>query len=313
MPFLNAGVLAAVATLVSWTASALLFERASLRVGSLPVNVIRMVMCVGFFAVTLAVTRGSPIPTDLPAEAWLWLSISGLIGFCLGDLCLFRAYVEIGPRLTMLVMALVPPITAIIEFFATGARYDLLQWIGMAITVAGVAWVVSLRESNGEEEGQGGDADDQKLHVRKVTLVGLLLAFGATVGQAAGMVTIKLGMGDSPDYDPFAMTQIRAIAGTAGFLVIFTFAGWWPAVWRSFADRRAMLLTTAGSFVGPFIGASLLVVAIAASSPGVAATIVALIPIALIPPAILLDREKVSLWAVLGTLVAVAGVYLLVR
>ena len=115
MDFINnySGELAALLTALFWTITALAFESASLKVGSMSVNVIRLFIGLTFLTIFNVATRGSFFPFVVEGNNWLWLVISGLIGFVFGDYFLFRSYTIIGSRFAMLIMTLVPPITEI--------------------------------------------------------------------------------------------------------------------------------------------------------------------------------------------------------
>ena len=122
-----AGELAALATAVCWTVSSLAFALAGGRIGSLAVNIIRLTLALVAFLIFGIFTRGEALPLSASPTAWLWLSLSGLAGFFFGDLCLFRAFVEIGPRLSMLIMALAPPLTALLGWLALGEKLTVLN------------------------------------------------------------------------------------------------------------------------------------------------------------------------------------------
>jgi drug/metabolite transporter (DMT)-like permease len=141
-----------------------------------------------------------------------------------------------------------------------------------------------------------------------VSTTGILLGLGGALGQAGGLVLSKYGMGD---YDPFAATQIRVIAGTVSFAVIFVFIGWWPRTIAALRDRRAMGFTTLGAFFGPFLGVSLSLAAVKFTQAGVAASLMSLMPVLIIPPAILIKKERISPRAIAGAGFAVAGAALL--
>ncbi len=295
-PFPNAGELAALATACCWTVSALAFEAAARRVGSVALNLIRLVPAAMLLSVYSWLVRGVAFPVDASAHAWLWLSLSGLVGFTLGDLCLFRAFVRLGARVSMLLMATVPPITTLFGLLIMGEVLSAKQLLGMALTVVGVASVVLERRP---------DAAGQP---RRLPLDGILLGLGGAVGQALGLVLSKVGMGS---YDAFAATQIRVLAAIVGMAMVYTAIGWWPRVRTALADRPAMVTTGIGAFFGPFLGVSLSLVAIKYAFAGVAATLMALVPVLIIPASVLLFGEKVSRMAVLGAVVAVTGSALL--
>lgn len=291
------GEIAALATAVCWTVTALAFESAGRRIGSLAVNFIRLVMAVFFLAGAAWLLRGVAWPTDATLHAWIWLSISGLIGFTIGDLFLFEAFVVIGSRRSMLIMSLVPPITALVGWLVMGEVLTVRDWFGMALTVGGVAWVISERQPSAKGDTRAGPA-----------LGGVLLGLGGALGQAVGLVLSKYGM---QDYSALAATQIRVFAGIVGFAVLFAVIGWWPRVWVGLRDRDGMIRTSVGAFFGPFLGVTGSLLAVKYTQAGVAATIMAIVPVLIIPPAVLLHRERVTPRAVAGAVLAVVGVGIL--
>ncbi|MCA9649578.1 MAG: DMT family transporter [Myxococcales bacterium] len=297
---LGVGELAALGTALCWAFTAMFFADAGARIGSLVVNFLRLVMALAILTLMGWLTRGLPWPTDASAHAWLWLTISGLIGFSFGDLCLFRALVLIGPRLGSLLMSFAPPFTALIGWLVLGETLRGDQLLGMALTVGGVAWALGDRRAprvtTPEDRGS--------------LVAGVLLGLGGALGQAAGLVLSKHGMGD---YDPMAATQIRVLAGTLGFALIFTLGGWWSRVGVALRQPRPMAATAAGAVFGPFLGVTLSLVAVQHATAGVAASIMSTSPILVIPIVVLWKRERVGLGSVLGTIVAVIGVIVLVR
>jgi drug/metabolite transporter (DMT)-like permease len=147
---------------------------------------------------------------------------------------------------------------------------------------------------------------NRKLTVNK-PLIGLLYAFGGALGQALGLVFSKYGM---RQYNPFAATQIRIIVGIIGFIVLITLMGKWKTVQLAVTDRKAMVPISIGSFFGPFLGVSLSLLAIQNTSTGIASTIMALVPIFIIPPSIWLFRHKITVREIIGTIVSLVGVAL---
>jgi len=296
MPLL--GELAALATSACWTGSALFFDASARRIGSLSLNLLRLAIGLVFLTVTATFLLGEALPLSASPEAWGWLSLSGLVGFTFGDMCLFRSYLLLGPRLAMLVMALAPLIAAVLGYAALGEALDPGDVLGMGVTIAGIAWVVFERRAD----------EDSARHPH--LLRGLLLALGGALGQAGGLVLSKIGMGDM---NAIAATQIRAVAGIGGFCVVFVAVGWWPRFFRSLRDTRAVGLAAAGATFGPFVGVSLSLYAVQHTHVGIAATLMALPPVLILPFAVLLLNDRVTWRAALGAVVAVAGVALLFR
>ena len=292
----HAGELAALGTALCWAATATSFEIAGRRVGSMVVNLLRLLLGLVFLSVTCAVFRGMAFPMDATAHQWAWLGLSGLVGLTIGDLLLFRAFVLIGARLRILVMSTVPIFATLISWLFLGERLAPLDSLGVMLTVGGVIWVVLERQPS------------QEAAAGRLRAQGVLLALGGALGQAAGLVLSKHGMGD---YDPFAATWIRCAAAVGGLVVVFTVWRWWPRLFAALGDRRALAFTGLGSFTGPFLGVSLSLAAVQLTQVGVASTLMALVPILMLPIAAFRGVERITPRAVVGTLVAVGGAALL--
>jgi len=92
------GEIIAFLTVLCWTVGSQFFEAAGKRVGSVTVNLVRLALAAVFLCLTLLITKGQLIPLDFPLRNWGWLALSGVIGFALGDMFLFKAFVEIVKR-----------------------------------------------------------------------------------------------------------------------------------------------------------------------------------------------------------------------
>lgn len=289
------GEFAALLTAFFWTVTSLSFESASHRIGSVAVNILRLIIGLIFLSVFTLIRRGMILPIDASHENWVWLSLSGLVGFVFGDLFLFKSYTMIGSRFSMLIMTLVPPITAFFSFIILGERLTLFHYLGMTLTFSGIAMAIFSRAGKGE-----------KLSL-KLAPKGILFAFGGAVGQALGLVLSKFGL---RDYDPFAATQIRIISGIFGYTVLVTVLFRWKSVFKATGNKEGMMLTSLGAFFGPFLGVSFSLIAVKYTEAGIASTIMALVPVFIILPAVILFKQKVTLKELLGAVVSVAGVAL---
>lgn len=291
----HTGELSALLVAIFWSVTALSFEAASKRVGSLPVNIIRLVIGLVFLSFLNLMIRGMFLPADATMHNWIWLSVSGLIGFVLGDFFLFKSYTIIGSWFAMLIMTLAPPMAAIFGWIILDEQLNLLSVSGIIITMAGIAIAMFSH-----------DKEKSRITVSK-PFAGLLYAFGGALGQALGIVFSKYGM---QQYSPFAATQIRIITGILGFTALITILGKWQSVRLALSDRNALRSITLGSFFGPFLGVSFSLIAIRHTSTGVASTIMALVPVFIIPPSIWLFRHRITTREVVGTIISLGGVAL---
>ncbi len=271
------------------------FEFAGKRVGSLSVNFIRLIIGVFLLSVFTYFMRGKFFPTDASTHVWIWLSLSGLVGYGIGDLLLFEAFVVVGARISMLVMSSVPIFTAIISLLFLGEQMTGIEISGMILTIIGIAIVILERNSNKNSKKN------------KKYLLGILLAFGGSLGQAIGLILSKYGM---QDYNAFAASQIRGFAGIIVFTMFFAFFGKWLNFKRSITNFKTMIGINIGAISGPFLGVSLSLLAVQNTKAGVASTIMAIVPLLIIPPAIIFFKEKVNFREVAGAVLAVCGVML---
>lgn len=293
------GEIAGLLTAVFWTVTSMAFESAGKKVGSLAVNLIRLVMAFFFIGVYSWIARGFFFPTDATLFQWQWLALSGLVGFVIGDLLLFQAFVVVGARISMLVMSLAPPFAAFVGWIMLGEVLTPMNWLGMAITMTGIVIVILKREKT---ELNGSIVRKLKSNY---SVPGILLALGGAIGQSAGLVLSKKGMGS---YDAFSASQIRVLAGIVGFSVLFFFLKRWPRVWAALKHGSAMKRITLGAFFGPFLGVSFSLLAVQHTETGIAATLMAIVPVLIILPSVIIFKEKVNGKEILGAAVTVGGV-----
>lgn len=309
---------------VLWTATALLSEGATRRIGTLPFNIIRLTLAAALLWVAMLCVTGSPLPPYCNTPAWVMLVLSGLVGFVAGDICLFNCYLSIGSRFGQLLMTVAPIAAAISGWLLLGETMSWTGVLAMLVVTAGIAMSVLNR---------GGGEGHHKL-VLKLPLKGVLYGLGAGVGQGVGLVLSKMGIqaydqhlnamlndlveggqyaGNHWDleaamsYMPYAATFIRALTGVVGFAVVLTIVRQWSKVWKGLHDRQAMRLTMGAVVCGPTIGVSLSLLATLYTSTGVAQTLMSLTPIFILLPAWLWQHQRVTRLEVVGACIAVAG------
>jgi drug/metabolite transporter (DMT)-like permease len=295
----STGEIAALLTSVCFSIAPTFFSLAGRQVGSLIVNRMRVLIALGLVSLSHAILFGAFLPTDATAFNWFWLSLSGIVGFVLGDISLFRAFVVIGPRLSMLVMSLVPVIGLVLGWAILAETPTSSELAGIALTVGGVMWVILSRGSRPEQEAG-----------RRTYALGLLAAFGGALGQASGLVLSKIGLGS--DFPALSGNLIRLIAGSLAMWLLAALVRQARATILQFrqnsAARRSIVL---GSIFGPFLGVSLSLVAVQNAPIGVASALMALPPVLLLPIGYFVFGERFSWQAIAGTLVAVTGVMIL--
>ena len=294
---------------VSWTATALFAEIATKRVGQLTMNVARMIASLILLGATLWIFTGSPLPLYADQTTWMWLSLSGFVGYALGDYCLFNSYIVIGSRFGQLFMTLASPFAALAAWILLGETLSWTALLGMFVCMSGIGMSVLSR------------GDEKRVHF-KLPLRGILLGIGAGAGQGVGLVLSKVGMAHYselvPATDevattliPFASTMMRAVMGLIAFTLAMAYTRQFHKLPQIVHDRKAFLAGMGAVILGPFIGVSLSLMAVQMAPAGVAQTLMSLTPIFILLPSKMLYKTRITTLEVIGAIIAVAGASLL--
>ena len=289
------GEICALLTACCWSGSALAFSAAALRVGSVRLNVTRLIFAA---ILLLTVVLAAGIEFHLSASQLWNLVISGIVGLVIGDTFLFKAYESIGARTGMLIMSAAPAMSALLAYLLLGEILGSMGFIGMAVTLLGIALVVLERRES--------SSNRSALYVK-----GIIYAFIAAAGQAGGLVLAKMAFNEGP-VNGFVATLIRIVSAIIVIFPIARLAGEYNDVLALYLkDRKALSLTLLGAFLGPFLGITLSLISVAYTSVGISATLMATVPILMLPIVYFVLKEEVSWRAIIGAVVAVAGVAVL--
>jgi drug/metabolite transporter (DMT)-like permease len=282
-----------------WSATATFFTLAGRKVGSVVVNRMRLLLAILFLVIAHWLLLGAFLPLTAELERWSWLALSGVVGLVVADGFLFQSYVWIGPRLGSLLMSLSPVVSALLAWLILAENLTAGQIAGIALAIGGVMWVILDHNSPRRT------SEDRRRY-----LWGILFGLGAATGQAIGLITAKKGL--DGDFPALSGNVIRMLAAAATLWVITFFQGQARATIRRLTSQRQAVLNIAGgAFFGPFLGVWLSLIAIQLTQVGVASTLMALPPIFLLPISHFVFKEQLGWAAVLGTIVAMAGVAIL--
>ena len=296
------GELAALTTSLLWSFTSIQFTLAGRRIGSQVVNRVRLVLAVALLSLAHLLLMGSIWPLDAGLVRWGWLGLSGVVGLIIGDACFFQAFVLIGPRRSMLLMTLTPVISAILAWLWLREALALVEIIAVSITIGGVAWVVSERRGRNGTPFPG-DED------ARTFAAGMLLGLGGALGQAIGLVLAKQGL--AGDFPPLSAALIRMIVAAGVIWTITLLRSPRGVTRRALHDGTARLFILGGAITGPFMGVWASMVAVQHAQVGIASTLMALPPILLIPLTHWIFHEQITLRAVTGTVIALAGAALI--
>lgn len=293
MPYI--GEISALATACLWSVTSFLFAFAAGRVGSVQVNISRIVLAgiILFLIVEISGTDYNLSPIQV-----YYLVLSGIAGLVLGDSFLFKAFQLIGARLGMVLMSLVPAISAVLAWIFLDEILTLPGIFGMVITIFGVLLVVTDKTHTSAVKGE-------------VSKAGILFGFLGAFGQAGGLVLAKFAFAEG-HINGFVASFTRLSSAGIIILVIGVLLRRYKNPFIVFRnDIPALKATIAATVLAPVLGITLSLVAIEFTKVGIASTLMALVPIVMLPISKYYFKEKLSLQAISGAFIAVGGVVIL--
>jgi drug/metabolite transporter (DMT)-like permease len=289
------GEVSALAAALFWALATVLYARMGAHISALRLNLLKNVLAGAMLLITI--WAGGDTLADMETKALVLFILSGAVGIGLGDTAYFAALRYIGARRALLLLVLSPPLTALMALFFLGETLAPLAWPGIAVTVAGVAWVITERVA--------GHPEPSALRLR-----GLACALVAVLGQSIGSVLARLVFVETA-FSPLSGALLRLTGGLVVVLIGLPFDR--PAPHGRFHNRRDArfwAVLPVAVFVGTYLGIWLQQVSLKYSAAGIAQTLFATSPLFVLPLAALMG-ERISWRAVCGALVAVGGIALL--
>ena len=288
------GELSALSAAFLWAFTSYVFTSATNRLGTIQLNIDRM----AYASVLLLITIGIfGLNTEVSFLQIFYLTISGIIGLILGDSFLFKAFQEIGPRLTILVYSSNPAFAAILAFLVFGETLNIWGILGIVITLFGISLVI-MEKNNGRSQ-------------HSANFKGLFLAFLGAIGQAGGLIFAKLAFNEG-DIHSLVATLVRIGSAVLIMLPIaLIFKRYKNPFKLYYQDRKSFQLVSIGSVIGPYLGISLSFIAITNTNIGIASTLLSTVPIVMLPLNYYIYKEKLSYKSIIGAFIAVGGVSIL--
>jgi drug/metabolite transporter (DMT)-like permease len=139
--------------------------------------------------------------------------------------------------------------------------------------------------------------------------VGVICGVLGALGQAGGYTISKLAL--DRGLDPLSATVIRVGAAVVAVWLLAPFQGGVRGSFTALRDRRAAGFMVAGSVLGPFVGVTLSLVALARAPAAVAASIIASYPLLAMAISARFHGERLTVRLLGGAILTVAGVVVL--
>ena len=291
----------AVLTAVLFASSVIFGHRAARLAGSLEANFWRVVLAT-LFLTGWAFTFG----TGFSGAGLWWFALSGAIGVGLGDFAIYYALPKLGPRICSLVVQCLMGVFGV-----------LLDWLWLGTHISGGQLLLSALTLTGVSIALGTVAEIRE-HARTLRPGLALAGFGAAATAAGAVLSskaFKVIGAEGGSLDGITAGFQRMVGGLGISLVFYAVL---RVVNRSSKDpllaiamperRKAWLWIAGNSLAGQTLGVSAMQWALATTSASQVLVIVATAPVLVIPLARIFEGERITLRAVLGTLIAVGGV-----
>ena len=312
----RSGEFAGLATSALWVVSSLAFAAAGQRMGATRLNLLRSLLAAALLLLLHWFLKANPWPTIGANRTW-YLGISGLLGLAIGDQFLFAGYVLVGARTTTLLMTLAPAVAASLSWIVFGQTMSLQAIVGMLITLLGVLWVAAERPH-------------ATSHISPAQQIkGVWFGAGAALCQGVGMVLASNGL--RGDIDALSGQTVRMSAGALGIIVIAFIVSRMNQAQRNASARSldetknpapnitsthaltsaAIVAMVIGTLTGPILGVWCSLYALQKLEVGIATTLMSLVPVMILPVTRITEGRWPSTRAILGALIAVAGVAVL--
>jgi drug/metabolite transporter (DMT)-like permease len=298
-------MLPAVLTAALFATSVILGHRAAKLAGSLEANFWRVILATIFLAL-MAFSLGAGVAGGVIG----WFALSGAIGVGLGDFAIYHALPRLGPRITSLfVQCLMAVFAALFEWLWLGTTFT---WQQSLLSVTILAGVITALGTPGEI----------REHARTLWPGISLAVFGAAATAGGAVISRKAYVvlhSHGADLDGITAGFQRMIGGLGVSMLFYL-------VLRAAQHRRdptqeprlfaiatpdrrkAWLWIIGNSLAGQTLGVSCMQWALSSIPAAQVLVITATTPILVIPLARIFEGERITLRAVIGSLVAVGGV-----
>ncbi len=289
------GELAALSAALIWAAASVVYTGVGRQLSPLVLNLVKGLVAIALLLVTL-LFLGKLLPS-VSLVPVLLLLLSGVVGIGIGDTAYFAALNSLGARRALVLESLSPPLAAFLALIFLQEQLPAFAWLGIGLTIAGVTGVVLERspQPNGT--------------LTQPPVRGIIAGCAAAMGQAIGAVLSRAALAGT-DIDPLWSTLIRLLAGILVLLIWFSAQKHPLQKLAPLRSRRLWGIVIMTAFASTYLGIWLQQIALKYAPTGIAQSLSATSPLFVIPFAIA-TGEKVSLRAVLGVLIALAGVWLL--
>ncbi len=300
------GELAGLAGAMVWATTNTVLRGQSVRLGAFTVNAWRALFASACFLVIFLLTRQVEDLFAIELRALVALLASVVIGMAIGDALQFNAMTLIGVSRAMPISGVFPLLTVVLAALFLDEPVTVRTIVGALLVIVGVTLVAlprRTREAPGEE-GKRDLAADAASRRRNWLGVGLALVAAACWALSTTITRVAI-----EEIDVITANTIRLPFSALVSLLFGLGRAKLPP--SKFGRRSFAILFVAGA-LGTTGGGYLYLTSVQLAGAAKTAILASTAPVFAMPLAMLFLRERPGPRAVVGTLLAIAGIALVV-
>lgn len=291
------GQFLALVTASCWACNSVAYRYLGQRMDSSFLAHVRMWMAVPIIIVISLVANGH-FPQNVSTQTVIFLLLSGFFGYFVTDMLMFRSYVYLGSRESLVILNLAPVSSAIFSWFLFSEKLNPIQILAIFMTISGIVIMV-LDESR--RSGEKKDKDKVK--------IGIVLATLGAIFQSVSYILAKYALND---IDALSSNMLRNVGGLAAFIIYgLFFQRTFFSDLKVFKDKKLIYLLLLSVCIGPVAGMSCQMQAMNLAPVGIVTAISQVSPVLLLPIDKFVLKKKLSKASIAGTIISIAGVALL--
>ncbi len=292
--------LAALTAAALWATSSLIAADPVRRIGGPRFTRLRMIVVSAELLILATVTGAWD---SLAFDDVGLVGLSGLVGLTIGDIALFTAMSQMGPRRTSVVFTANAPLAAIGGIWLFDEAFGLGSGTGAVLTVAGIVMAVVY--------GGRRSANDTFERIEGSMTSGIVWASIGAIGQAVGALAAKPVLDSGAD--TLAVAATRAVIATVAMWIVAQPTDRWLGSSRNGpVNGQDWVRIVFSGTIAMVIGQSLVLYALGHGDAGVTTILSSTTPVLLLPALWVLTRRPPAIQAWIGALLSVARTALLI-
>jgi drug/metabolite transporter (DMT)-like permease len=284
------GYLFALTSAFLWALVAIFYKNIGRKVSSAGMNIGKSLVATLCLAIVLFIRGFEPIDT----KTLFLLIMSGILGISLGDTFFFMALYRLRPSMAVVMTTLIPVLTVLFSVLFLNEHFSIKCWAGITLTIIGIAIVLS--KNNPDFLG------------KKNSLSGIIYGLLTSFCCAASIIFSKCAL---VSISALEASFIRHIAGLL-LLMMWGIASSNLKSWLKPLQTDMSLIGKLffASFLGTFLGTLFCLLGLKYAPATIATVLNSTSPLFILPLSYIILKERIANNAIIGSMLAVAGVCL---